>query len=220
MGLSLNISYDISCDIGIDMFDEHSNHHNHQAKHLHNWLRRIDMVPKGFLRYHVLEALSEKPMSGSELMEQIQEHSGGRWKPSPGSIYPLLAFLEDSAYIKELPKENGVKRYEMTENGRLLLEKNRQKLREDMGRVREHMSIFQTSVENLRAGMPHQKNEVIQAMIRLQHEVVRLSGGLHQNYSQQVESEGLTILNEAITKLENLNKKLQESKGQDNEATF
>ena len=29
------------------------------------------MVPKGFIRYHVLEAMNEKPMSGSELMEEI-----------------------------------------------------------------------------------------------------------------------------------------------------
>ena len=34
-------------------------------------------VPKGFIRYHVLEALNEKPMSGSELMDAIEKHTGG-----------------------------------------------------------------------------------------------------------------------------------------------
>jgi len=31
------------------------------------WLRHTAMVPKGFIRYHVLEALSQKPMSGNIL---------------------------------------------------------------------------------------------------------------------------------------------------------
>ncbi len=108
----------------------------HMMFHRRNWLRHNAMVPKGFLRYHVLEALNEKPMSGSELMDQIQKHTGGTWKPSPGSIYPLLAWLQDNAYIKELPTENGLKRYELTQNGKDLLEeqtKIREKFREDSG---------------------------------------------------------------------------------------
>ncbi len=172
------------------------------------------MVPKGFLRYHVLEALTEKPMSGSELMNEIQKHTGGAWKPSPGSIYPLLAFLKDSTYIKELPEENGVKRYQITENGRLLLEKDQQKVKEHMGRVREHMGFFQRApLEEFQRGIPHERSELVHAMIRLQHVAVQLIGELRQNYSQQVESESLTILNETITKLENINKKMQDSKG-------
>ena len=54
-------------------------------------------------------------MSGSELMEEIEKHTGGHWKPSPGSIYPLLSWLQDNGYIKELPSENGLKRYELTQ---------------------------------------------------------------------------------------------------------
>ena len=98
----------------------------HMMFHRRNWLRHNAMVPKGFLRYHVLEALNEKAMSGSELMEEIQKRTGGTWKPSPGSIYPLLAWLQDNSYVKELPTENGFKRYELTQTGKTCL-KNRQK---------------------------------------------------------------------------------------------
>jgi DNA-binding PadR family transcriptional regulator len=86
--------------------------------HKRNWMRHTAMVPKGFIRYHVLEALNEKPMSGSELMDQIEKHTGGTWKPSPGSIYPLLSYLQDNGYIKELPTDNGLKRYELTLTGK------------------------------------------------------------------------------------------------------
>src|SRR4030067_3608411 len=120
------------------MFDEEHKQHNqppHPFGHK-NWLKHTAMVPKGFIRYHVLEALNEKPMSGSELMEEIEKQTGGFWKPSPGSIYPLLAWLQDNGYVKELPSENGLKRYELTESGKALLaeqEKIRNKFREEAG---------------------------------------------------------------------------------------
>lgn len=84
------------------------------------------MVPKGFIRFRVLESLSEKPMSGSEIMSEIEKKTGGRWKPSPGSIYPLLAWLQDNGYVKELPpNQNGLKRYELTASGQALFEEQR-----------------------------------------------------------------------------------------------
>ena len=84
------------------------------------------MVPKGFIRYHVLESLGEKPMSGSEIMNEIERRTNGRWKPSPGSVYPLLALLQDNGYVKELPADqDGLKRYQLTQNGKELLEEQR-----------------------------------------------------------------------------------------------
>ena len=104
--------------------------------HVKHWMRHTAMVPKGFIRYHVLEVLNQKPMSGSEIMNEIEKRTGGFWKPSPGSIYPLLAWLQDNGYIKELPIENGLKRYELTKSGKLLFEeqkKIRKKVREEGG---------------------------------------------------------------------------------------
>ena len=99
----------------ISMFTHEDNIKNRRHhRETRRWLRHTAMVPKGFIRYHVLECLSQKPMSGSELMEDIERHTGGCWKPSPGSIYPLLSWLQDNGHIKELPVENGLKRYELT----------------------------------------------------------------------------------------------------------
>ena len=115
-------------------------HEMHEERHMmfhrRNWLRHNAMVPKGYLRYHVLESLNQQPMSGSELMDAIQKHTEGTWKPSPGSIYPLLAWLQDNAYIKELPTENGFKRYELTQSGKDFLEeqtKIREKFSQNSG---------------------------------------------------------------------------------------
>ena len=80
-------------------------------------------VPRGLLRFLVLKLISEKPMSGAEIMEEIEKQTGS-WKPSPGSIYPLLASLHKNGFTKELPKDElGFKRYSFTEKGKKFLEK-------------------------------------------------------------------------------------------------
>ena len=165
------------------------------------------MVPKGFLRYHVLEALSEKPMSGSELMEEIQKNTGGHWKPSPGSIYPLLAWLQDNKYITELPTENGLKRYELTKSGKDLLEeqsKMHEKLRGGAGFMA--FPFF----DRFSGCIPEEKSgQICQSMRRIMMAIVSLGTTFKENYSEAGVAEALGILNDTAQKLEDLNTKLK-----------
>ncbi len=63
-------------------------------------------------------------MSGVEIVEVIEKETGGRWIPSSGSVYPLLAWLNSKGYTNELPSEQmGIKRYQLTEKGKGFLEK-------------------------------------------------------------------------------------------------
>lgn len=178
--------------------------------HRRNWLRHNAMVPKGFLRYHVLEALNEQPMSGSELMDQIGKHTGGVWKPSPGSIYPLLAWLQDNAYIKEIPTENGLKRYELTQSGKDLLEeqtKIREKFTENSGFLANpFLDRFfgNISIEKTR--------QIRESMRRLAISSMRLAKTLKENYSEAELDEALKVLDEASRKLDELNSKIKGEK--------
>jgi DNA-binding PadR family transcriptional regulator len=73
-------------------------------------------VPKGFLHHLTLQLLKQRPMSGSEIMDQLQEYTD--WRPSPGSVYPLLSLLQDEGLIR--PHEDGdpsLKRFTLTEAG-------------------------------------------------------------------------------------------------------
>ena len=80
-------------------------------------------VPRGLLRFLVLKMISEKPMSGAEIVEEIEKQTGS-WKPSPGSIYPILASLHKKGFTQELAKdESGFKRYSFTEEGNRFLQK-------------------------------------------------------------------------------------------------
>jgi Predicted transcriptional regulators len=68
----------------------------------------------GGLRNLVLNLLDEKPLRGSELIDEIGQRTMGWWKPSPGSIYPLLAKLESDGYTKKNPEG----KYELTDLGK------------------------------------------------------------------------------------------------------
>jgi DNA-binding PadR family transcriptional regulator len=61
--------------------------------------------------------LAEEPRNGYQLMQTIEERSGGRWRPSPGSVYPTLAQLEDEGLIRAI-EHDGTKLFEITDAGR------------------------------------------------------------------------------------------------------
>jgi DNA-binding PadR family transcriptional regulator len=72
---------------------------------------------KGDVRAAVLALLAEKPMHGYQIIREIEERSGGSWKPSAGSVYPTLQLLADEGMISA-EELNGRKTYALTEAGR------------------------------------------------------------------------------------------------------
>ncbi len=73
------------------------------------------------LRHITLNILSQEPMSGSELTEQIHDYTD--WRPSPGSMYPLLASLQEEDLIMPYEDEDKtLKRFTLTDEGMRLVE--------------------------------------------------------------------------------------------------
>jgi DNA-binding PadR family transcriptional regulator len=72
---------------------------------------------RGDVRAAVLSLLSEKPMHGYQIIREIEERSGGAWKPSPGSVYPTLQLLTDEGLITA-EESSGRKTYSLTAEGR------------------------------------------------------------------------------------------------------
>ena len=72
---------------------------------------------RGDVRAAVLALLAEKPMHGYQIIREIEERSGGSWKPSAGSVYPTLQLLTDEGLIT-VEESNGRKTYALTEAGR------------------------------------------------------------------------------------------------------
>lgn len=72
---------------------------------------------RGEVRTAVLALLAEQPMHGYQIIHEIEERSGGSWKPSAGSVYPTLQLLADEGLISA-EEDNGRKVYSLTEAGR------------------------------------------------------------------------------------------------------
>ena len=78
------------------------------------WLARVgSSIPRGFSRHYILTLLKEKPMTGKEIIDKAVAQTEGRWKPSPGLIYPLLGRLLDDGLVVE--DSDG--RYSITKKG-------------------------------------------------------------------------------------------------------
>jgi DNA-binding PadR family transcriptional regulator len=74
---------------------------------------------RGDVRAAVLSLLADKPMHGYQIIQEIEERSGGAWKPSPGSVYPTLQLLADEGLISA-KESNGRKTYSLTDEGKKL----------------------------------------------------------------------------------------------------
>ena len=72
---------------------------------------------RGDVRAAILALLAEGPMHGYQIIHEIEERSGGAWKPSPGSVYPTLQLLADEGIIRA-EESNGRKTYSLTDEGR------------------------------------------------------------------------------------------------------
>ena len=61
--------------------------------------------------------LAEGPMHGYQIMQELQDRSGGAWQPSPGSIYPTLQLMADEGLVSGGDDDGGRKIFTLTEAG-------------------------------------------------------------------------------------------------------
>ncbi|MGO9505899.1 MAG: PadR family transcriptional regulator [Mycobacterium sp.] len=78
---------------------------------------------RGDVRAAILALLTERPMHGYEMIQQIAERSNGIWRPSPGSVYPTLQLLDDEGLIIASESDGNKKLFELTDEGRAAAEK-------------------------------------------------------------------------------------------------
>ncbi len=82
---------------------------------------------RGDVRAAILLLLEEQPRNGYGLMQEVEQRSSGAWRPSPGSVYPALAQLEDEGLIEPTDAEQG-KAFALTPAGRQYVEDERGRL--------------------------------------------------------------------------------------------
>jgi len=176
------------------------------SRPLRQWLRHTASVPKGLLRFYVFKLLKEKSMSGSEIMEEIEKQTGGQWKPSPGSVYPLLTWLRENGYAKELPREvTGIKRYMLTEKGAKFFEEHA-KFEDKLQKKMAPMGPLFFLRMGLHADGLQELQEPARRFVTA---IIDLRLALRENLTEQTLKKVEQFLNDASEKIEELNKRIK-----------
>ncbi|WP_415840942.1 PadR family transcriptional regulator, partial [Nocardiopsis rhodophaea] len=81
---------------------------------------------RGDVRTGILLLLAEEPRSGYEIIREGKERSQGGWRPSPGSVYPMLQQLEDEGLVRPAETSGSGRRrpFELTDEGHAYVEEN------------------------------------------------------------------------------------------------
>ena len=165
--------------------------------------KHMAFVPKGFIRYYILRLLNEKSMSGSEIIQHVEEKSEGRWKPSPGSVYPLLAWLQEKGYTKEVPaQEPGIKRYALTDEGKNFLQEHEKR----RNKMEERFKSFGPGsfFEPPWLTMPGHIRDVMKADLELHNAMRKLRHTTAEEDAKETASKVAEILKEAREKIAKL----------------
>ncbi len=91
------------------------------------------------LRILVLKHLSMKPRAGYGLIKDINECTG--WKPSYGSIYPLLDSLKKEGLV-EMEEKGKKKVYHLTEKGKEAVHDLQKQQAEMLDQMRDRMKLM------------------------------------------------------------------------------
>ena len=91
----------------------------------------IDNIALTESTYYILLSLVS-PQHGYGIMQQAEELSKGRVRLAAGTLYGALGAMVDKGWIEQLPVEEGSrkKEYQLTAQGRRVLEKEVERLRE------------------------------------------------------------------------------------------
>jgi len=144
------------------------------------------------VRAAILALLREGPRNGYQIMSEIEERTGGAWRPSPGAVYPALSQLADEGLIAG-EESDGRRTYSLTEAGRQYVEQNPEAARgawesaaqreawqeawQLPGLLAEAARLGGGIMQIAHAGTPEQVQEAEQLLRRTRREVYRILGG-------------------------------------------
>jgi DNA-binding PadR family transcriptional regulator len=139
---------------------------------------------RGDVRLALLLLLAEEPRNGYQLMQEIEERSGGRWRPSPGSVYPTLAQFEDEGLIRATERD-GSKLFELTDAGRAHLDAHKDAAvpwdlgdeagAHAAGEVKQLFAQVATAAwQVMRVGDEHQKARAIETLVETRRALYRI----------------------------------------------
>lgn len=99
------------------------------------------MEIKGYLKIIVLKLLYQKDLTGYGLINDIKNKTGF-WKPSPGSIYPLMNELSKKGLVKVKQVKNQ-KVYSITLKGKKVFDRLKSEREKVIENIKHHIKILE-----------------------------------------------------------------------------
>ena len=137
------------------------------------------MVRRGEIRPLILAALARKPMHGYEIIQELEAESGGRWRPSAGSVYPTLQQLSDEGLVTS-EEIDGRRTYTLTDAGRSAAEEAPAPRRwgdpdRDGIDVRKlGLQLVQAVMQVQQVGSPRARAETVRILAEARRQIYRL----------------------------------------------
>jgi DNA-binding PadR family transcriptional regulator len=140
-------------------------------------------------------------MSGAELIREIEEKTNKRWRPSPGSVYPLLSWLLDSGYTNEVnDSEAGVRRYVLTESGHEYVKEHEERLEsQDTRFVGPQFQWFDWP-----SPVPETAKELVESWHKMRKAGFVLLKKLSGEYSESLAKDAKNLVEEFTEKISSL----------------
>jgi len=137
---------------------------------------------RGDLKYAILAMLKDGPRHGYDIMLEMEQRRGMR--PSPGSIYPALQFLEEGEYVTGAERD-GKRVYTITEKGLQLLTERDASATDDEASAAGIFGSFATGAralhdlkdlakQVLRTGDPELIQAVVEILVKSRREIYAL----------------------------------------------
>lgn len=162
---------------------------------------------RGNVRAAILALLAEEPRHGYSIMNELAERSGGLWRPSPGSVYPVLSQLQDEGLVSATDAD-GRRVFSLTDAGREHVAENAEALREPwvvaddgprrrVGGLMQAMAGLGAAVEQVaRLGDDAQAARAVEALDEARRTMYRLLAGDEPASSRGQASEPSTGLSD------------------------
>ncbi|MEP2822945.1 PadR family transcriptional regulator [Parasphingorhabdus sp.] len=123
--------------------------------------RRARVFQRGELRLVLLHLISQEPRHGYDLIQQIEELTGGHYAPSPGIVYPTLTLMAEMELIDEQVDDGGKKIYSITDAGTALLTEEEKHIADILARLEGIAQMDQASDgASIRRAMGNMKSAI------------------------------------------------------------
>lgn len=100
--------------------------------------KRERIFASGDLKFVMLHLLAQKPAHGYDIIKALSELVGGDYSPSPGTIYPTLAMLEDLGWVTTTPDANNRKEYALSADGKAQLAAQQAEIDRVLAHINHH----------------------------------------------------------------------------------